>query len=421
VRIIYLHQYFNTPQDAGGTRSYEMARRLVASGHDVDMVTSTRTSSEGGFRGWRQTEEAGIRVHWLYVHYSNAMSYAERIRAFLKFAGMSALKAASLEGDVVFATSTPLTIALPAIYAARRQKIPMVFEVRDLWPELPIAVGALRGRILIAAARWLERFAYRNSAHIVALSPGMKDGIVRTGYPEDRVRVIPNSADLELFDVPATAGQAFRDQFDWLQDRPLVVYTGALGLINGVGYLARLAAAVERLAPQVRFLVLGEGKEEQTVRNIAKKMGVLGRNFFMLPPIPKVEMPKVLSAANLATSLFIDLPEMWANSANKFFDALASGTPVAINYRGWQADLIKQTGAGIVLDAQDIEAAANRIVQALRDQTWLERAGAAARKLAEERFSRDLLAGQLETVLQKAITPTPPCTASRSPSTNSAP
>jgi glycosyltransferase involved in cell wall biosynthesis len=347
------------------------------------------------------------------------MSYAERMRAFLKFAGMSALKAASLKGDVVFATSTPLTIALPAVFAARRRRVPMVLEIRDLWPELPVAVGALKGRILIAAARWLERFAYRNSAHIVALSPGMKNGIVRAGYPEDRVHVIPNSADLELFDAPATAGQAFRGRFDWLQDRPLVVYTGALGLINGVGYLARLAAAVEKLAPEMRFLVLGEGKEEQDIRNIARELGVLGRNFFMMLPIPKVEMPKVLSAANLATSMFIDLPEMWANSANKFFDALASGTPVAINYRGWQADLIQQTGAGIVLDAQDIEAAANRIVQVLRDQTWLERAGAAARKLAEERFSRDLLAGQLETVLQKAITPTPPCTASRPPSSSS--
>jgi glycosyltransferase involved in cell wall biosynthesis len=397
-----------------------MARRLVALGHQVHMVTSDYGPDQDRIAQWEQGEEAGIHVYRYPIPYANVMTYGKRLRAFFQFAWRAAQKAAQLKGDVVFATSTPLTIALPAVYAARRRKVPMVLEIRDLWPELPVAVGALKGRISISAARWLERFAYRNSAHIVALSPGMKQGIVRTGYPEARVHVIPNSADLELFDVPATAGQAFRDRFDWLQDWPLVVYTGALGLINGVGYLARLAAAVERLAPEVRFLVLGEGKEEQTVRSIAREVGVLGRNFFMLPPIPKVEMPKVLSAANLATSMFIDLPEMWANSANKFFDALASGTPVAINYRGWQADLIEQTGAGIVLDAQDIEAAANQIVQVLRDQTWLERAGAAARKLAEERFSRDMLAGQLETVLQKAITHAPPCAASGSPSTSSA-
>jgi glycosyltransferase involved in cell wall biosynthesis len=404
MRILYLHQYFNTPQDSGGTRSYEMARRLVAAGHDVDMITSARRGFVGSFRGWRQTEEAEIRVHWLSVPYANVMSYAERIRAFIQFAWGAAFKAASLEVDVVFATSTPLTIAFPAVYAARRQNIPMVFEVRDLWPEVPIAVGALKGWLPIRAARWLERFAYRNSDCIVALSPGMKQGITRTGYPKDRVHVIPNSADLELFDVPATAGKAFRAQFDWLKDRPLVVYTGALGLINGVAYMAHLAAVVEKQAPEVRFLVLGEGKEERRVSSIARELGVLGRSFFMMPPIPKVEIPKVLSAADVATSLFvINVPALWANSANKFFDALASGTPVAINYRGWQANLIEQRGAGIVLKAQDIEAAADQIVQKLQNRSWLERAGAAARKLAEERFSRDMLAQRLEAVLLRAI------------------
>jgi glycosyltransferase involved in cell wall biosynthesis len=403
MKIIYLHQYFSTLQDAGDTRVYEIARRLVASGHKVNVVTSVRRPSKGSFKGWRQTEEAGIRVHWVCVPYSNSMSYPERMRAFFKFAWKAALKAASLDGDVVFASSTPLTIALPGVYAARRRKIPMVFEVRDLWPELPIAVGALKGRIPIAAARWLERFAYRNSAHVVAFSEGMMEGVLRTGYPEERVHLIPNGSDVELFDVPAAAGQAFRDKFDWLQDRPLVVYTGALGWINGVDYLARLAAAVEKLAPEVCFLVLGGGKQEPSVREMAKRLNVLGRNFFMLAHIPKLEMPGVLSAADIATSLFIDLPEMWANSANKFFDALASGTPIAINYQGWQAELLRETNAGIVLNVHDVESAANRLVQALRDQEWLWQAGAAAKRLAEERFSRDILAQQLEAVLLEAV------------------
>jgi glycosyltransferase involved in cell wall biosynthesis len=402
MRIIYLHQYFSTLQGAGDIRAYKMARSLVASGHKVDVVTSVR-KSEDGFKGWRQTKEAGARVHWVCVPYSNSMSYPERTRAFFKFAWKSALKAASLDGDVVFASSTPLTIALPAVYAARRQKIPMVFEVRDLWPELPIAVGALKGRIPIAAARWLERFAYQNAARVVAFSAGMKEGVLRTGYPEERVHLIPNGADPELFDVPAADGQAFRNQFEWLQDRPLVVYTGSFGLLNGVDYLARLAAAVEKLAPDVRFLVLGSGKQEQSIRETAKQLNVLGRNFFMPGHLPKLEMPKVLSAADIATSLFIDLPEMWANSANKFFDALASGMPVAINYQGWQAELLRETGAGIVLNVHDVENAANQLVQALRDRAWLRRAGAAARRLAEERFSRDMLAKQLEAVLLEAV------------------
>lgn len=387
---------------SGGTRSYEMARRLVGWGHEVHMLTSQRDLDRTG-QSWFETDESGIHVHWLPIPYANAMPYRERIGAFFKFALGAARKAAVLPADIIFATSTPLTIALPAVYAARRHKVPMVFEVRDLWPELPIAVGALRGKPVIWAARWLERWAYRNAAHIVALSPDMKQGIVQTHYPADRVHIIPNSADLELFTVPPTAGQEFRQRFEWLQDRPLVVYTGTLGLINGVDYLARLAAATHALMPEARFLVVGEGKEKTKVHQSAQDLGILDQNFFMLDRLPKVEIPTVLAAADIATSLFVDLPEMWANSANKFFDALASGTPVAINYRGWQAKLLEETGAGLVLDVQNIERAAADLIAALQDAAWLASAGKAARNLAETCFSRDKLARQLETLLLNAV------------------
>ncbi|MCZ7574922.1 MAG: glycosyltransferase family 4 protein [Ardenticatenaceae bacterium] len=400
MRVIYLHQYFNTPQMSGSTRSYEMARRLVATGHKVHMITTDRTRL--GHSGLRVTDEYGITVHWLPVPYSNCMSYNDRIKAFLRFAWKAAGRAASIPGDVVFATSTPLTVALPAAYAARRQQIPMVFEVRDLWPELPIAVGALQ-RPLIPPALLLERFAYRNAAQIVALSPGMKDGIVCTGYPSERVHVIPNGADLDLFSVPASEGIAFRSQSGWLQDRPLLVYTGTLGRINGVDYLARLAAAVQPLDPEIRFLVVGEGAEKQRVLETARQLDVYERNFFIMSSLPKAQIPTVLSAADIATSLFVDLSPMWTNSANKFFDALASGTPVAINYLGWQAKLLEETGAGIVLDVKDINRSAAQLLTLIQDRERLVEMGKAARRVAEEYFSRDHLVRQLEHVLLLAV------------------
>jgi glycosyltransferase involved in cell wall biosynthesis len=403
MKIIYLHQYFNTPQQSGSTRSYEMARRLVAAGHEVHVVTSLRDEQAAPSKEWSRTVEAGIQVHWLPVPYSNTMSYPDRIRAFVRFAWKASARAASLGGDVVFATSTPLTIAIPGIYAARKNKIPMVFEVRDLWPDVPIAIGALRGPIAIGVARWLERLAYRNSAYVVALSPGMKAGVLRMGYPESRVRVIPNASDLDLFDVPAEAGTAFRKRFPWLGNRPLVVYTGTLGYINGVDYVARVAAATRNMDPDIRFLIVGWGKEWPKVRDTASHLGVLDQNLFMIESLPKAEIPAVLSAANLASSMFLPIPEMWANSANKFFDALAAGRPIAINHQGWQADLIQQTGAGLVLDPHDVQGAARQIVQAVRDADWLQQAGRAARRLAVERFDRDRLAVELEQVLVRAV------------------
>jgi glycosyltransferase involved in cell wall biosynthesis len=154
----------------------------------------------------------------------------------------------------------------------------------------------------------------------------------------------------------------------------------------------------------VCFLVVGDGYERDTVAVHAKALNVLDHSFFMLPSVAKDEMPHILSAATVATSLFIDLPAMWSNSANKFFDALAAGRPVAINYRGWQADLLQQTGAGIVLPPNDPQTAAQQLWQLLNDKERLASAGAAARRLAEEQFDRDKLAIELEAVLKRAVT-----------------
>lgn len=406
MRIVYLHQYFSTPAAPGGTRSYEMARRLVSRGHQVHMVTSDRSEAVDHDARWWTTDEAGITVHWTHVPYSNAMSYRERITSFFRFSLRAARKAAALEADVVFATSTPLTIALPAVYAARRSRVPMVFEVRDLWPELPIAIGALKGRTPKMAARWLERFAYRNAAAVVALSPGMRDGVVRAGVAPARIRVIPNGCDLELFAARAGEGLRFRSRYPWLGDRPLVVYTGTLGRINGVGYLADVAAVVQRRDPEVRFLIVGGGAEAEAVEEHARKLGVLGRSFFMEPRMPKEAMPACLAAADVATSLFVDLEEMWANSANKFFDALASGTPVMINYGGWQAGLLEESGAGLVVSPSDPPGAAGALLDLIGDWGRLQRMGSAARALARQQFDRDRLAREMEEVLDTAASST---------------
>lgn len=400
MRIIYLHQYFNTPAMAGGTRSYEIGRRLVAAGHEVHMITSWR-ENDGG-HGWFSSTEAGMQVHWLRVPYSNRMSYPERIKAFVRFAVGAAHRAASLEADLVFATSTPLTIALPAVYAARRRRVPMVFEVRDLWPELPIAIGALRNPFARWAARRLEHWAYRHSEAVIALSPGMRDGVRRADYPPERIAVVPNGSDNALFRPDANAGAAFRASRGWLGGNPLLVYAGTFGRINDVGYLVGIAAQLRAIAPAIRILLLGDGHEWERVRERARAQGVLDKNLYMERSLPKAEMPAVLAAADMAASLFVDLPEMRANSANKFFDALASGTPVLLNYGGWQAELIRKAEAGFVTWGLPAEQAAREIARVMNDAAWLRAAGRNARALAERVFDRDLLAARVERVLAAA-------------------
>ncbi len=210
MRILYLHQYFCPPQSSGGTRSYEFARRLIASGHEVCMITSSAfLPSCGQAPRVSHQDIAGVPAIVIHVPYSNALPFGQRIRAFFQFAWYASREAIRQKADVVLATSTPLTIAIPGLLARLRHRIPMVFEVRDLWPELPIAVGALKNPLAKTGARWLEWIAYHSSAHIIALSPGMAEGVIRRGIPSNRVTVIPNSCDLDLFDVTPEQGDRY--------------------------------------------------------------------------------------------------------------------------------------------------------------------------------------------------------------------
>ena len=401
MRIVYIHQYYCNPGMAGGIRSYEQARRLVARGHTVDVITTDITPGNREL-GWRTTVEDGVTVHWFRVPYNNDMSYARRLRAFAEFMVLATVKAARLRADLVFATSTPLTVAVPGVIAAKLRRVPFVFEVRDLWPEVPIEMGALRNPVARRLAGALADFAYRNAAEVIALSPGMAAGVTarRPGTP---TTVVPNAADLDLFAVGTEEVRRFRAAHEWLGDRPLIVYTGALGVVNGVEYLVRAMHTAAKLDRDLRLLIVGHGKEWETTRNLAADLGLLGSVVHMWEKVPKSDLAVILGAATMSSSTVRPIRGLWDNSANKFFDALAASRPIAINYGGWQADLLRETGAGLVLDPADTGAAGSELALHLRDEVWLKQARDAAHRLAVERFSRDLLFGKFEAVLDRAV------------------
>jgi len=400
MHIVYLHQYFATPSMPDGTRSYEMARRLVAAGHRVSMVASYRLPTDR--TGWYTTNEDGIEVHWLPVPYSNKMSFTQRIGAFLRFAVGAARKAATLKGDVVYATSTPLTIAIPGAWASWRMGVPMVFEVRDMWPDVPIAMGILRNPALVKLARMLESFAYRRASHIVALAPGMRDDIVAKGVPASKITVIPNGCDNSIFGGAPDPAHSPRRKHAWLSDRPMVIYPGAVGRVNGVGYLVDVAKACRTIDPDVRFVIIGGGGEWEAVREQARQAGVLDISFFMLPAMPKNELAHWVIDSDLLMCLIG--PKSVSKDAvqNKFFDAMAGGKPTGNNFEGFQTRIAAEHDIGIVMD-DDAALGARQLCAKLRDRAWLEGAAERSRRLAAGEFSRDALAAHLRRVLEETV------------------
>lgn len=385
---------------SGSTRSYETARHLVAAGHRVDIITTWRDATDK--RGWYLTNEDGIWVHWLPVRYSNYQSYAQRIGAFLKFAVAAARRAASIPADVVFASSTPLTIVLPAIYARWRSRIPMVFEVRDLWPEVPIAMGALRSPLTRWLARRLEKLAYSSSAAIIALSPDMKAGVVASGVDAARISVVPNGSDLFLSsESTQDARSRIRNQLGIGANDIVLLYAGTLGQVNDVGYLVEVAAALPH-GSNIKILVVGDGRETERVQLMAREHGVLGRNFFMCGRVPKSAMAGYLSAGDIVVSTVLPIPALEANCANKVFDGLAAGKCIAINHGGWLEALLLENRVGVRL-SQNLDHAAATLLALAAEPDWVREAGLRASALARTRFSRDALAKQVELVLDGVV------------------
>lgn len=399
MKIIYIHQYFKTPMEAGGTRSYEMAKRLVEYGHDVHIVTSSTVKTGNG---WSVNNIDGINIHSLSVPYNNNMGFGRRIRAFLVFALLASVKSKRLGGDLVFATSTPLTVGIPALWASKLNKIPLVFEVRDQWPAVPIEMGVLKNPVLKKIALWFERYIYKNSKKMIALSPGMKRGMVLAGADESDVVVIPNSSDLELFSPNANSSRmagGFFEAFNLENDgRPVVLYPGTLGKVNGVGFLVDLAKVALDDAAPIRFVIIGDGVERDMIMRRASDLGVLEKTLFVFGKIPKAELVAAFHAASLIASTVVDIKILEDNSANKFFDALASGTPLVINYGGWQKDILERNNAGLSV-SRDPALAYKELKEFLFDADRYRSACAAALILAEKKFSRDILASQLNQVL----------------------
>ena len=389
-KVLIFYQYYCTPNGSWGTRYYEFTRRWAASGHDVTVVTSIYDKSDLEPRGFvTHFEIEGAKIVAMNLVLSNKHGILRRLWTFLLFSLLSCWYALTLPADVVVASSGPITVGVPGLLAHWLRGKPLVFEVRDLWPAGAIETGVLRAPWAIVIARWFEKLCYRNARTVVALSPGMADG-VRRAWPKACVVTIPNSADLDLFHPGLAVPDTIRAQVD---GRFVVLYAGTLGRANGTLELVEIAAELERRgADRVEIVVIGDGAERAKMETLAHERGLSNLRF--LGKRPKTEVAAWHEAAAITLCLFKPFPVLATCSPNKLFDSLAAGRPVVNNTDGWMREMLERTGSGLSYHAGDTREAADRILQLQNDGERRLAMGAAARATAESEFARDRLAAE---------------------------
>lgn len=383
MRITYLHQYFNTPEMSGSTRSFEIAKKLVQCGHTVTVITQSNRLNK---KKWTQTNEYGINVIWFSSNYSNKLGFFERVLIFLKFSVYATIKASQIPSDLVFASSTPLTIVIPGYISSKIQSANFVLEIRDLWPEIPIAMGYLNNPILKYLAKRLEVFAYKKSDLIIALSIDMKNGILKHGISDDKIIVITNFSDTQQFKKDIDARYRINQKYGFGSDTIICLYAGTFGHVNGVDYLVHIASHLIEMQT-VKFFLVGDGKEFKNVQKLALEKDCLNKNIFLFPPVSKTEIIELFSISDVAISTVIDIKELEANSANKFFDGLAAGCCMMINHGGWQSSFIIENKCGIVLN-HDIKSSSEKLKNLFADKNQILNFGSCAR-LASNKFEKN--------------------------------
>lgn len=379
MKITYIHQHYSRLPDEGGLgRPWQFARRLAADGHEVTLIAGGREA--------RTTHVDGVRIVHVRAPYANASGMVGRMAAFLLFLFRATLLAARTPADVVFASSTPLTVAVPGMVSAVVNRARFVFEVRDLWPEVPIELGVLTNPVLRVLARALERLTYRRADAVIALSEDMAKG-VRTVNSDVPVVVVPNASDFSLFPTEVADRDDVRAERGWPSDETVLVYAGSFGRIYNLTWLIDLAA---ELRPHgIRVVMYGQGGTLPALERRAVERG-LDVSALMPGRLRRQDLARVIAAADATISSVLRHKSLEPASINKVFESMAASKPVFFNHDGWLTELVTESGGGWRLDDDPAVAAAQ--VNAIASEPGeLQIAGQRNGQLGRDRFDRDKL------------------------------
>lgn len=401
MRVLYFHQHFTTPKDNGGTRSYEFAKRLIERGHSVTMVCGktvqlnlTNEDSKVVARG----KVDGIDVIQVNVNYSNKDSIFKRAIGFLNFAYQGIKIVSHEKYDLLFATSTPLTAGIPGIWMKlfKRKKTKFIFEVRDLWPELPKALG-LKNIFLLKGMSILEKLSYNKSDALIGLSPGICTGIKKNLKKNIPITMIPNGSDLDIFKPNLRDNLKLKgiSKSDFV-----AVFTGAHGEANGLGVVLDTAKElIKRNRLDIKIVFIGEGKFKASLIKRSKRDFLINCLFY--DPVPKIKLNDIVSRSNVGLMVLKNIPEFYfGTSPNKFFDYISAGIPVINNYPGWLAEIIKENNCGEVVNPDNAVAFADALEKLADDKDLCKYYGINSRKLAEQKFSRNELVDEFVDFLE---------------------
>jgi glycosyltransferase involved in cell wall biosynthesis len=382
VKILYIHQYFKTPEEGGSIRSYYLAKGLVDAGHKVTMITA-----HSGDQSIKNID--GINVHYLPVPYDNSFGFFQRVWSFYQFVRLAKKEAKKVcKHDLAYVMTTPLTTGFIATYLKTKLNLPYYFEVGDLWPEAPIQMGVIKNALVKKWLYSLEKRFYFEADKVIALSPAIRNYIEKVS-PNTKVYVIPNMADCQFFEPQNSIGDfSETNKFQ-------ITYCGAVGKANQLEFLISAAKESTHQDLPIHYNIVGYGSEMKRLRKESRLL----KKMSWYPHTSKKCVKNLLEQSDAVYVSFKDVDVLGTGSPNKFFDSLAAGKLTIINFNGWIKHLISKNKCGFYHDPHSPEDFVRKIKVFIDSPELLSKYQRNGRKLAELYYDKDIQITKLLKIL----------------------
>ncbi len=408
MRILYLSQYFPPEMGAPAARVHELSREWAALGHDVTVLTGFPNHPTGiippEYCGQLIRRELidGVRVIRTPIYAAANKGVVRRAANYLSYAASAASFGPVLteRPDVVIATSPQLLTAVSGYWMSALKRAPFVFEVRDIWPRSIVEVGALPAHHpAVWALERLELFLYARADRVVAVTDSFVDELAARGVPREKLRVVKNGVDLQLF-RPLPRANDIRHELGLKPGDFMCLYVGTHGMAHG---LQTILDAADRLRnrPEIRFVLVGEGAEKNALQERARWMKLESVTF--VDQQPRGKTPLFLAASDLSLVLLKGKPLFKTVLPSKIFEILGAGRPIVLGVDGEARKVVEDASAGVFVQPEDPAALAEAILNLKANPTKCIQMGANGRAFVEANYSRKALAKKYVDILREIV------------------
>lgn len=408
MHILFLSHYFPPEVNAPATRTYEHCRRWVEMGHEVTVISCVPHHPMGkAYPGYRNKllhveYKDGIKAIKVFTYITANEGFVKRTFNYVFYMIMAVIAGAFVSRpDVVISTSPQFFNGLAGYFVSRLRRRPWLLEIRDLWPESILAVGALKNKQLIKALEWLEKFAYRKADRIVAVTEAFRRHIVSSGADKNKVVVIRNGVDLSFFRNDLLPDEKYAEQLG-VKGKFVAAYVGTHGMAHGLDTLLDAAALLHE-RDDIVFVMAGDGAERNRLSDLISKRSL--SNVKLLGQLPKADMPRLWSITGASLVLLKKLDLFLTVIPSKIFESMAMRRPIILGVRGESQDIIEKAGCGICFEPENACELANAIIRLAEDQELCQKLGNQGLRCVMQEFDRRKLAECYEAELRELVSP----------------